>query len=152
MIFTGRLLVAYHPCMTVLDAAALRTRSSLRRTAVGFAALWSVALAAFAGVNILFGARNRDYLLQYGSDAGDRFATNIVMLMSWLGLVAAVGLATWITTLIVLAHTPEMHKVLRIRVRVASALVLVATPVVTVGALLLGYALIVPWIYAGVQA
>ncbi|MEU7711553.1 hypothetical protein ACGF5H_18865 [Micromonospora chalcea] len=138
--------------MTVLDAAALRTRSSLRRTAVGFAALWSVALAAFAGVNILFGAWNRDYLLQYGSDAGDRFATNILMLMSWLGLVAAVGLATWITTLIMLARTPEMHKVLRIRVRVASAVVLVATPVVTVGALLLGYALIVPWIYAGVQA
>ncbi|WP_435588641.1 hypothetical protein [Micromonospora chalcea] len=138
--------------MTVLDAAALRTRSSLRRTAVGFAVMWSVALAAFAGVNILFGAWNRNYLLQYGSDAGDRFATNILMLMSWLGLVAAVGLATWITTLIMLARTREMHKVLRIRVRVASALVLVVTPVVTVGALLLGYALIVPWIYAGVQA
>ncbi|MBC8988932.1 hypothetical protein [Micromonospora chalcea] len=138
--------------MTVLDAAALRTRSSLRRTAVGFAALWSVALAAFAGVNILLGARNRDYLLQYGSDAGDRFGTNVVMLLSWIGIVVTVGLATWIIALLVLINTPEMHKGLRTRVRVASALVLVATPVVTVGALLLGYALIVPWIYAGVQA
>ncbi|MGC5386124.1 hypothetical protein ACPXCJ_16630 [Micromonospora chalcea] len=138
--------------MTVLDAAALRTRSSLRRTAVGFAALWSVALAAFAGVNILLGARNRDYLLQYGSDAGDRFGTNVVMLLSWIGIVVTVGLATWIIALLVLINTPEMHKGLRTRVRVASALVLVATPVVTVGALLLGYGLIVPWIYAGVQA
>lgn len=152
MIFTGRPLVAYHPCMSVLDAPALRTRSSLRRTAVGFAVMWSVALAAFAGVNLLFGAWNRNYLLQYGSDAGDRFATNILMLMSWVGIVAGVGLATWITTLIVLANTSEMHKGLRTRVRVASAVVLVATPVVTVGALLLGNSLIVSWIYAGVQA
>ncbi|WP_433495807.1 hypothetical protein ACQP26_12640 [Micromonospora sp. CA-248089] len=138
--------------MAVLDEAAQRTRTRLRGTAVGFAALWSVALTAFAGVTVVTGARNRDYLLQYGSDAGDRFGTNVVVLLSWLGIVATVGLATWVTALLVLARTPDMHKVLRTRVRVASTVVLVGTPVVTVAALVLAYTLIVPWIYAGVQA
>lgn len=137
--------------MAVLDEAAQRTRTRLRGTAVGFAALWCVALTAFAGVNLWIGLRNRPYLLQYGSDAGDRFGTNVVVLLSWLGIVATVGLATWVTTLLVLAHTPEMHKGLRTRVRVASAVVLVGTPLVTVAALVLAYALIVPRIYSGVQ-
>ncbi|MET8063697.1 hypothetical protein ACFYON_26095 [Micromonospora sp. NPDC005686] len=138
--------------MTVLDEAAQRTRTRLRGTAAGFAALWSVALTAFVSVNLWIGLRNRPYLLQYGSDGGDRFGTNVTVLLSWLGIVATVGLATWITALLVLARTPEMHEGLRTRVRVASAVVLVSTPFVTVAALVLVYALIVPWIYAGVQS
>ncbi|MEW2445369.1 hypothetical protein [Micromonospora marina] len=137
--------------MTVLDEAAQRTRTRLRSTAAGFAALWSVALTAFAGVNLWIGLRNRPYLLQYGSDAGDRLGTNVMVLLSWLGIVVTVGLVTWVTALTVLTQTARMHRVLRTRVRVASALVLVGAPVVTVAALVLAYALIVPRIYAGVQ-
>lgn len=137
--------------MTVLDEAARRTRTRLRGTAAGFAALWSVALTAFAGVNLWIGLRNRPYLLQYGSDAGDRLGTNVMVLLSWLGIVVTAGLVTWVTALTVLTQTARMHRVLRTRVRVASALVLVGTPVVTIAALVLAYALIVPRIYAGVQ-
>ncbi|MEE3920869.1 hypothetical protein V2I01_29920 [Micromonospora sp. BRA006-A] len=49
-----------------------------------------------------------------------------------------------------LTQTPACRG-LRTRVRVASAVVLVGTPVVTVAALVLAYALIVPRIYSGVQ-
>ncbi|MEU9513315.1 hypothetical protein [Micromonospora sp. NPDC048169] len=103
------------------------------------------------GVNLWVGLRNRPYLLEYGSDAGDRFGTNVMVLLSWLGIVATVGLATWLTALVVLTRTPDMHTGLRTRVRVASAVVLVGTPLVTVAALVLAYALIVPRIYAGVR-
>jgi len=137
--------------MTVLDEAARRTRTRLRRTAVGFAVLWCIALISFAAINLSIGLRSRPYLLQYGSDAGDRFATNVTMVLSWLGCVASVGLVTWVTSLGVLIQTSDMHNVLRTRVRVASTAVLVGTPLATVGALFLAYAVIVPVIYAGVR-
>jgi hypothetical protein len=148
---THNSLLAYHLCMTVLGEAAQRTRTRLRRTAVGFGALWCVALTAFATINLWNGLRNRPYLLHYGSDAGDRAWTNVVMLSSWLGLVASVGLATWVTSLVVLTQTTQMHHGLRTRVRMASAVVLVGTPFVTIGALVLAYQVIVPMIYSGVR-
>jgi hypothetical protein len=137
--------------MTVLDEAAQRTRTRLRHTAVGFVVLWSVALTAFATVNLWSGLRYRPYLLEYGSDAGDRFATNLTMLLSWLGCVVSVGLVTWVTSLAVLMQTSNMHQVLRTRVRVASTAVLVGNPFVTVGALLLAYQVILPMTYSGVR-
>jgi hypothetical protein len=141
----------YHLGMTVLDGAAQRTRTRLRRTAVGFGAVWCVALTAFASINLWTGLRSRPYLLEYGSDAGDRFATNVTMVLSWLGLVVSVGLVTWVTALVVLTQTTQMHHGLHARVRVASAVVLVGTPFVTIGALVLAYQVIVPMIYSGVR-
>ncbi|MEV0274735.1 hypothetical protein AB0H43_38765 [Hamadaea sp. NPDC050747] len=137
--------------MTMLDEAAQRSRARLRRTAVGFVGLWCVALTAFASINLRTGLQARPYLLHNGSDAGDRFATNFTMVSSWLGLVASVGLATWVTSLVVMTRTTQMHSVLRTRVRVASAVVLVSTPFVTVGTLVVAYQMIVPVIYSGVR-
>jgi len=142
---------AYHRAMTGLDVAAQRTQSRLRRTAVGFVVLWCVALTAFATINLWTGLRMRPYLLEYGSDAGDRFETNVTMVLSWLGCVASVGLVTWITSLVLLTQTSAMHHVLRTRVRVASTAVLVGTPFATVGALFLAYQVILPMIYSGVR-
>lgn len=138
--------------MTVLDEAAQRSRSRLRRTAVWFAALWCVALIAFTSINLWYGlGTTRPYVLQYGSDAGDRVSTNFTMVLSWLGIVVSVGLVTWITSLVVLTQTTQMHHVLRTRVRVASTVVLVGTPFVTIAALVLAYMVIVPMIYSGTR-
>jgi hypothetical protein len=137
--------------MSALDEAGRRTRSRLRRTAAGFVVLWCVALGAFAAINLATGLRNRPYLLEYGSDAGDRLDTNLTMLLSWLGCVVSVGVATWVTSFSVLTHTSDIHRVLQTRVRVASTAVLVGTPVVTLGALFLAYQIIVPMIYSGVR-
>jgi len=71
-------------------------------------------------------------------------------LVSWLGIVVSVGLATWVTSLVVLTQTTQMHHGLRTRVRVASTAVLVGTPFVTIAALVLAYMVIVPMIYSGV--
>jgi hypothetical protein len=72
-------------------------------------------------------------------------------LLSWLVCVASVGLVTWVTALIVLTKTSQLHHVLRTRVWVASTAVLVGTPFATAGALFVAYLVIVPYIYSGVR-